>query len=934
LKRLAASLPGHPSLLKLSALLETASYAEWEALDGEFHELFSGIRTPSLPLWESCYGSKKGRILNGVTLEARAIYRASGVRHDEALRQPPDHIGIECAFFAFLCRSGEPRARFFWDRHLRGFASKFAESLEERARRSAYKLLASALSESARALSCSEWEGVAERGDAGPHSSIVSAAPDEVDAAAREAIVPICGINNCGGRCPLAARVSGGCVLGIRHANIPLAPHGITICARGALYDETFLTSDRLRYPLKRIGARGEGKFARISWDEAIRTIAREHIRIRDRYGPASRFVNYSTGVNAVARGDLFAQDLLAIDGGFLGRYGSYSTACTSAATPYTYGTTVTGNRSRDLLNSKLIILWGHNPLETVFGSSMKYYLREAKRRGTEIIIVDPRRSDSALELADRWIGIRPTTDSAIMDAMAYVIFSEQLQDQAFMDRFCLGFDAAHMPRGIEGGQNYRDYVFGRYDDTPKTPEWASPITGADADAIVWLARKYACAKPAALLQGFGPQRNGNGEQSVRSGTMLACLTGNVGIPGGSAAGAGEVAMPRMPSIGLTPNPYKGAISSFLWTDAVLRGDGMTSGEDGVTGVPRLEQNVKMIFNLAGNALINQHSDINRTMGILRDESLCEFIVGSDLFMTPSARFADILLPGTSMFEGENIGKPWHEGDYILYCGKSVEPLFECRFEYDWLRDLADLLGHGDKFSRSGKNLRERLNECYDEVRKDEPDMPDFEAFRKNGFYRFKDDGRSVAFEDNIKKTGQHPFPTPSGKIEIFSPRLHAMNKPLEIPAIPKYTPSFEGPGDPAKKKYPFQLVGWHSKRRTHSIQDVNRGMDNIEPQRVWINPSDALAKKITDGALVRLFNERGCLTIRAHVTDRIIPGVLGVPQGAWFEPNEEGTDVRGSFNVLSTSRPTPLAKGNPQHSNLIDIEPCPTEEGCQGSAN
>jgi anaerobic dimethyl sulfoxide reductase subunit A len=513
------------------------------------------------------------------------------------------------------------------------------------------------------------------------------------------------------------------------------------------------------------------------------------------------------------------------------------------------------------------------------------------------------------------------------MDAMAHVIFSERLEDREFTDRFCIGFDAAHMPRGMEGGQNYRDYVFGRYDGVPKTPEWASPIAGADADVIVWLARKYACTKPAALLQGFGPQRNGNGEQTVRSGTMLACLTGNVGIPGGSAAGAGAVAMPRMPTIGLTPNPYEGKISSFLWTDAVLRGSEMTSGEDGVRGVPRLEQNVKMIFNLAGNALINQHSDINRTMKILRDESLCEFIVCSDLFMTPSARFADILLPGTSMFEGENIGKPWHEGDYILYCGKSVEPLFECRFEYDWLRDLADVLGHGDKFSRGGKNLIERLNECYDELRNDEPDMPDFETFQKTGYYRFKDDGRSVAFEDNIKNPGRNPFPTPSGKIEIFSPRLHAMNNPLEIPAIPKYTPSFEGPDDPAGKKYPFQLVGWHSKRRTHSIQDVNRKMDSIEPQCAWINPSDALAKKITDGAMVILFNDRGRLTIRARVTDRIIPGVLGIPQGAWFEPNEDGADVRGSFNVLSTSRPTPLAKGNPQHSNLVDIEPCPTEE-------
>jgi anaerobic dimethyl sulfoxide reductase subunit A len=346
----------------------------------------------------------------------------------------------------------------------------------------------------------------------------------------------------------------------------------------------------------------------------------------------------------------------------------------------------------------------------------------------------------------------------------------------------------------------------------------------------------------------------------------------------------------------------------------------MTAAGDGVTGADRLETGVKMIFNLAGNALVNQHSDINRTAGILKDTGLCEFIVCSDLFLTPSAKFADILLPGTSMFEGENIGKPWREGDAILYCNRSVAPLFECRFEYDWLADLARRLGHCEAFTHGGKNLREILEESYNAVRDDEAGMPDFETFRRNGIYRYRENPHFVAFETNVKDPERHPFPTPSGKIEIFSPRLYAKNNPREIPPIPKYVPSFEGPGDPLFARYPFQLVGWHTKRRCHSIHDNNPDMDGLEPHKAWIHPADAQKKDIREDDWVELFNDRGRMRIRAHVTERVIQGVLAVSQGAWYEPDETGADVHGCINTLSTARPTPLAKGNPQHSNLVDI--------------
>lgn len=730
------------------------------------------------------------------------------------------------------------------------------------------------------------------------------------------------GVNNCGGRCIIKAHVEDGKITklttdeGCGSADSPL----LNSCIRGKHYLETFLGDDRLKYPMKRVGKRGDGRFERISWDEALDMISSEWIRIRNTYGVSSRFVTYATGVNGVMEGNVLARRLLALDGGFLDRYNSYSSACTDIATPYTYGTLFTGNTPEDWVNSKLIILFGHNPVETRFGTTL-WYLKKAKNSGVKIVVIDPRYSDTAKGLADQWIGIRPGTDSALIDGMAYVIYTENLYDKEFIDKFCIGFDREHMPEGCENEETVFEYLMGKRDGIAKTPEWAESITGINRKTISSLAREYANSKPSALIQGLGPQRHSNGEQSVRSGTMLACLTGNVGVSGGWASGCGLVKRHNMPQSPGYTNPFKGKIPSFLWSDAVLRGKEFTC-KDGLIGVEKLDSNIKMIMNLSGNCLVNQHSDINRTIKILEDTSLCEFIVCSDVFMTPSARFADILLPGTSMFENENITTPWGYGDYIIYNQQAIEPLHECRFEYDWLSELAERLKLRDEFTEGRSSVRDWLKKSYEDLMILEPELPEFEAFSAEGIYRFNDNPLVIAFKKQIEDPENNPFPTDSGKIEIFSKRLRDKNNPDEIPPIPKYVKGFEGVGDPLMGKYPFQLIGWHSKKRTHSIQDNTSGLERIEPQTAWINPMDAESKGISNGDAVEIWNDRGKTQIIAFVTNRIIEGVIAVAQGAWYTPDENGVDIRGSINVLSTSRATPLAKGNPQHSNLVDVKP------------
>lgn len=741
-------------------------------------------------------------------------------------------------------------------------------------------------------------------------------------------VIPTMGRNNCGGRCIIKAHVKDGRIIKITTDSAEAAGDTppLAACIRGMNYHKTFLGEDRLKFPMKRVGARGEGKFERIGWDEAVDTIAREWIRIRDTYGPGSRYVNYATGVSALLRGNSLAKRLLALDGGYLDYYNSYSTACVSYTTPYLYGTARSGSSFDTWMDSAFIILWGHNPAETKFDAGTMFYLRKAKEKGIPIVVVDPRESDTVRALGARWIPVRPSTDAALMDAMAYVIYTEGLYNRTFIDRYCIGFDEMHMPEGVDRKQNYFAYLTGELDGVKKTPGWGSEITGTPVEDIVWLARAYAGAKPAALVPGYGVQRHGNGEQAARGGIMLACLTGNVGVRGGWAAGSGYWSRHRKPAMPLVRNPYPYQIPVFLWTEAVICGKDLTK-LDGVVdttnmaGSARLESDIKMILNLAGNTLVNQHSDIHRTEKILKDTTKCEFIVCSDLFMTPSAKYADILLPGTSMFESENIGMPWEAGDFIGFYNQVVEPVGESRFEYGWLAKVADRLGLYEEFTGGHDTAEGWLRSCYEALRRHERELPEYEELKEKGIYRYRELRPVVAFEKQIQNPDQYPFPTKSGKVEIFSKQIYETEYAEHVPPIPCYVPAKEGPEDKLREKYPLQLIGWHTKRRCHSIHDNNVEMHQIDPQCLWMNPKDAAKREIQDGDPVMVWNDRGKIRIPVKVTDRITPGVTGLSQGAWYQPDQNGIDTGGSINVLTSHKPTPLAKGNPQHTNLVEVK-------------
>ena len=738
-----------------------------------------------------------------------------------------------------------------------------------------------------------------------------------------ETIVSTCSVNNCGGKCVIKAHVRDGVIVRVStdtNKGDDLTSPPLRACVRGRSYRSMLYHPDRLKYPMKRVGKRGEGKFERISWEEAVETIASEMKRIGDKYGPESRYINYATGNCGLFNSWGMVPKLFSLTGGFLNSLNDYSSGASNVATPYTYGVNTSGSSFDSLLHSKYIILWGQNPGEMIFSTPYREFLLQAKKNGAKIVVIDPRYTDTAVAYADEWIPILPSTDTCMMSAMAYVMVTENLHDQDFLDQYCLGFDGDHMPEGVASIESVKAYLLGEKDGIAKTPEWAEKICRVPAYTIRKIAREYAGAKPAALIQGWGPQRQAYGEQFARAGAQLACLTGNVGKLGGWAGGTGYSFRPGLVSPISYENPVKAGIPCFLWTKAVEQGTEMTAA-DGVVGVDKLPSNIKLIFNIAGNMLLNQHGDINKTRVLLEDESKLEFILCTDIFMTPSAKFADILLPGTTFFERWDIGTPWGNGDYCILGEKVLDPLFECRNEYDVFAEVAEKLGVKQEFT-DGKSMLDWVKVSIEKTKAEvDPDFPTLEEFRKKGVHHFKYDEPNIGFKAQIDDLTNNPFATPSGKIELFSKALFDMNNPEEIPAVAKYIAAWEGPEDPKIEKYPLQLINWHYKRRCHSTHDNNDWLEEAAKQEMWMNPIDAEARSMKDGDRAKVFNDRGELVIDVKVTNRIVPGVVAIPQGGWYTPDEKGIDQRGAANVLTSQRPTPLAKASTQLSNLVQIK-------------
>ena len=431
-----------------------------------------------------------------------------------------------------------------------------------------------------------------------------------------------------------------------------------------------------------------------------------------------------------------------------------------------------------------------------------------------------------------------------------------------------------------------------------------------------------------------------NGEAQSTSIAMLALLTGQVGLPGTNTGAREGDSYGIETGLPVGKNPVKASFPVFLWPKAITDAKSMTAKNSAVRGVEHLEHNIKFIWNTQGNTLINQHGGINQLRPILEDESLVETIVVVDNQMTPSAKFADYLLPDTMNQEIDDLeADAYAVGDYnyLVACPKAADILWEQRPNWEIMREMAARFGVEDAYTE-GRSYKEWLRWGYEETLKkargiaDGAKFPSFEKFWAEGIVKYRmgnDDGIVLkAFREDPKA---NPLPTPSGKIEIYSERLAEIAKTWTLPEekgqeihpIPQFiaTKEMRGQGDPTEKQYPLEAYGYHGAGRTHSTYHNVPWLRAAHPDRLMINPVDAKPRGIETGDRVRVFNARGEIEIEAFVTNRIIPHLVALPQGAWYSPDEKGVDRGACINTLTMLDATPLAKGNPSHTNLVEVK-------------
>ncbi|WP_108944856.1 DMSO/selenate family reductase complex A subunit [Shewanella halifaxensis] len=784
---------------------------------------------------------------------------------------------------------------------------------------------------------------------------------------------------NCGSNCPVKVFSSDGVITRVETDHETTDEYGVNhqirACARGRSLKQRTYAPDRLKTPMKRVGKRGEGKFVPISWDEAASTIASELQRIASEYGNKSILKHYGTGAYYGFSSSACFNRILNLNGGFLNIYGNYSWAQQNEAAAATGFGSTSGSNLLALKDSDLFIGLGYNPSEMrQSGSGEGYDFLNAlqSNNNLEVIMIDPRYTDSMVGKEDQWLAIRPGTDAAFAEAVAYEMISSGWVDKhskAFLDKFCVGYDKASLEQlitdfkasgddsklqyipYIKPEDNYKDYILGEgkfVDKGARTPLWAAKVCGIPEAKIKAIAAKIMNARAPFIVTGAGVNRHANGEQAMRACYMLSFLTGKVGQPGVSNG-----ALPQQGSLsrsGLSglANPVKEQISFFTWAEAIERGHEMTARNDGVRKTEDLDTplgaDVKAIFAINSNALINQHSDCNGTAKILEDDNKCELIVVCDCWMTPSAKFADILLPDTSWLESNDLVNDSYASGimgYLVAMKAGIEPLWECKSMYDMCALIAEKMGKLGEYTE-GKDEAAWLEELYQKTRtysnnaNAEPALPATYAEAQDiGVFRAFNGTAKLALDSYIN--GGKALGTPSGKVEIYS--LSMALKGTEwnfndkvkgdyITAIPQYQQTWEGYEDEdTKEDYPLQLVGFHTKGRTHSSYHNVPWLREAVEDAVWMNPIDAQARGLTQGVKVQVWNDRGTIELPVRVTPRVAPGVAALGQGAWYQPDTNRTgpsghivDVGGCINTLTRYQPSPLAKGNPQHTNRVQI--------------
>jgi anaerobic dimethyl sulfoxide reductase subunit A len=690
-----------------------------------------------------------------------------------------------------------------------------------------------------------------------------------------------CG-KDCGGNaCPLLATVEHGRVT--RVVNNPAGGKYIKGCSRGFSLPLEQNAPGRITTPLIRTGPRGSGGFREATWEEALRLTADRLAEIRGRYGPGAVMSRASAGVTGALHGTpALGTRFMNLFGGCTKLTGNYSYGAAQFILPYLLGDEwrVSGYDAANMRHAEMIILWGANVLETRQGPEIPQRVMEARKRGAQIVSIEPRRSATAARAATWWIPCRPGADAALMLAVLHVLLTEDLVDRAFIEAHSTGFDVLER------------YVRGNDGAPARSPAWAEPICGVPAEEIARFARTYAAAKPALLFPGYSIQRVYAGEEPCRLAVALQVATGNFGRLGGSTGSLNV--MLHGPRVGRLPVPEidpQPSVPVVRWPDAILEGR--------AGGYP---SDVRALYNLGSNFL-NQGGDIRKNMAAF---DRLDFAVTHEVFLTPTARHCDVIFPTATAFEKEDIGIPW-AGNWLLYKPQVVPPAGQARADYDVLWDLAERLGFGPAFSE-GRSAAEWIR-CFIEG----SEIADPAEFRRTGIYLAPDQER-VGLAEFTADPARHPLSTPSGLVEIASEKYA---RETGFPAIP----TWQAP--PEDDRYPLRLITPKSPHRTHSQGSNVPELRARDPHALSMHPADAAARGIAEGTAVLLTSPQGGMRVPVRLSGDLAPGVVSLPEGIWVELDAQGIDVGGAANVLTSTEGTAPGRACIMHAVPVQVAGC-----------
>jgi anaerobic selenocysteine-containing dehydrogenase len=690
---------------------------------------------------------------------------------------------------------------------------------------------------------------------------MAAARDSESGVTVRKAVCP----HDCWDTCAMLVHVKDGRV--VRVTGDP--DHPVTrgfLCVKTNRYEERIYHPDRILYPMKRTGPKGSRRFERITWEEALTTVAARLRAVADRWG-GEAVLPYSYA------GTMGVLGYASMDRRFFHRLGASQldrTICATAGGEAIFKTigVKQGPDPEDMADCRLIIIWGLNVHHT--NTHQWPIILEAKKRGATLVVIDPFRHETARR-ADWHLSPRPGTDTALALGMMHVILTEGLEDREYIEQHTTGIEQLAQ-RALQW-----------------PPERAAAVTGIPAADIRRLARLWATTRPAVIRVGYGLQRHTNGGSAVRAVCMLPALTGHWRDRGGgfllSQSGSYGFHAALLERPDLMPEPRPRTINM------IRLGESLTEVSD---------PPVRALFVYNSNPAAVAPNQTRVIEGLLRDEL---FTVVHEQIWTDTCDYADIVLPATTQMEQLDLHYSyWHM--YVMLNEPAIEPLGEAVSNTELFRRLARVIGFTEPaFADSDEAMvRQALSSGSPYLK-----GITFERLQRE---------KAIKVERAPAPFAEGGFGTPSGKVEFYSEQLAKQG----LDPVIDYVPPAESPdGSPdLYRQYPLHLLSPKAKHFLNSsFANLARLKAAEQEPTIFLNPHDAAARGLADGDWARVFNDRGETVLRVRVGEWSLPGVAVSPSVWWnrFSPGGKG------INVLTSDQPADLGGGGTFYTNLVQVE-------------